>query len=121
MAHEVLAREFLRAWNAHDADAAVQIMTEDCLFEPSVGPYPWGHRFHGRSEVKTWALETFFEIPDLCWDPIRCLFGEDHIVFEFRVTGTPSGGAPFDLHACDILTLRGGMIAAKRAYRKAPP
>jgi hypothetical protein len=51
----------------------------------------------------------------------RCLFGEDHAVFEFRVTGTPRGGAPFDLHACDILTLRGGMIAAKRAYRKARP
>ena len=38
MAHEVLAREFLQAWNAHDSDAAVRIMTEDCLFEPSVGP-----------------------------------------------------------------------------------
>ena len=121
MAHEVLASEFLQAWNAHDADAAVRIMTEDCLFEPSVGPYPWGHRFHGRNEVKTWATETFGEIPNLCWDPLRCLFGEDHIVFEFRVTGIPRGGAPFDLHACDILTLRGGMIATKRAYRKAQP
>lgn len=44
MGYEALLQTFLRAWNTHDADGAVALMTEDCVFEPSVGPYRWGDR-----------------------------------------------------------------------------
>ena len=33
-------------------------------------------------------------------------------------TGTPHGGARFEVHLVDVLTLRDGKIAAKRSYRK---
>lgn len=121
MARETLTKAFLHAWNAHDADAAAVLMTEDCVFEPSVGQFPWGDRFHGRDQVRTWALETFQRVPDIRWDPVRCIVGENHIVFEFQVTGTPVDAQSFDVYACDILTLRDDSIVAKRAYRKARP
>jgi len=33
-------------------------------------------------------------------------------------SGTPTGGARFEVEGCDVLTLREGKIAAKRSYRK---
>lgn len=121
MGYEALLQRFLGAWNSHDGDAAVALMTDDCVFECSVGPYPWGDRLEGRDKVRAWALDAFLKIPDIRWDPLRCVVGNDHAVFEFRVTGTPIGAEPFDVHACDILTFRNGMIATKRAYRKGKP
>ena len=40
------------------------------------------------------------------------------MVLELLVTGTPRNGAKTRSHACDILTMRDGLIAAKRSYRK---
>ncbi len=40
-------------------------------------------------------------------------------VVESVTTGTPVGGASYEVHLADLLTLRDGMIAAKRSYRKA--
>lgn len=121
MGYEALLQTFLRAWNTHDADGAVALMTEDCVFEPSVGPYPWGERLEGRDELRAWARDAFVKIPDIRWDPLRCVVGNGYAVFEFRVTGTPAGAGAFDIHTCDILTFRDSMIATKRAYRKAKP
>jgi ketosteroid isomerase-like protein len=56
--------------------------------------------------------------PDIHYQPIRSLFGEDHVVVELLVTGTLRDGTKTRFHACDILTMRDGLIAAKRSYRK---
>ena len=37
---------------------------------------------------------------------------------ELLVIGTLGDGSKARFHACDILTLRDGLIAAKRSYRK---
>jgi len=39
-------------------------------------------------------------------------------VVELLVIGTLGDGSKAPFHACDILTLRDGLIAAKRSYRK---
>lgn len=118
MTREDLMRAFLDAWNAHDADAATSIMTEDCVFEPSIGPEPWGDRLTGRAAVRAWALKTFAAIPNIRWVPIRSVADDSFAVFEFHVTGDPKIGPQVNIYACDILTLRDNEISAKRAYRK---
>jgi ketosteroid isomerase-like protein len=40
------------------------------------------------------------------------------VVVELLVTGTLRNGTKTRFHACDILTMRDGLIAAKRSYRK---
>ena len=57
-------------------------------------------------------------LPDVNYQPVRNSFGEDHVVVELLVTGTLGDGSKARFHACDILTLRDGLIAAKRSYRK---
>src|SRR5215471_10027945 len=39
-------------WNRHDVDYLMTFMTDDCVFELSAGPDPWGKRFVGKDEVR---------------------------------------------------------------------
>jgi hypothetical protein len=40
------------------------------------------------------------------------------VVVELLVTGTQLDGTQLEYHACDILILTEGKVAAKRSYRK---
>ena len=121
MTTENMLRDFVASWNTHDHNAAASMMTEDCIFEPSVGPDPWGDRLIGRSAVREWALATFAKIPDIHWEPLRFFSHGDYAVYEYRMIGTPKGAAAFDVFVCDVLTLRNNQVYAKRAYRKTKP
>lgn len=58
MTTEKILKGFLDSWNAHDHNAAVSMMTEDCIFEPSVGPNPWGD--HKTGLQKSQAVNQSF-------------------------------------------------------------
>jgi ketosteroid isomerase-like protein len=111
-------KQFMHAWNAHDVDAIMAQMTDDVVFEPSFGPEPWGARYEGAAAVRAGVEKNFRNIPNIRWDELRHFACETHAVVEWLTTGTPEGGKPFKVEGCDILTLRGGKIAAKRSYRK---
>jgi hypothetical protein len=51
-------------------------------------------------------------------EPFGILSARILVVVELLVTGTLGDGSKARFHACDILTLRDGLIAAKRSYRK---
>jgi hypothetical protein len=40
------------------------------------------------------------------------------VVLELLVSGTLPDGQQARFHACDVMTLRDGKVAAKRSYRK---
>jgi len=44
-------REFARAWAARDVELLMSFMSEDCVYEASVGPEP-GRTYVGREEVR---------------------------------------------------------------------
>ena len=111
-------KRFMDVWNAHDVDGIMSLMTDDCVFEASFGPDPWGARYEGAAAVRSGVEKNFRNIPDIRWDEIRHFVCEDHAVVEWLTTGTPNGRKFFKVEGCDILTLRDGKIAAKRSYRK---
>ena len=45
-------RQVLAAFNAHDLDAIMAHFADDCVFELSAGPDPWGKRFVGKDAVR---------------------------------------------------------------------
>ena len=92
---------------------------DDVVFEASFGKDPWGTRMIGKPDVREFLLEMFARIPDVRWDEVRHFACPELAVVEWLTTGTPRGGARYEVEGCDILTLRGGKIAAKRSYRKA--
>ena len=109
---------FLAPWNRHDIEGALALMTDDCVWEVTRGREPYGAVFTGRAAVRSAIVEAFTALPDVNYQPIRSSFGADHVVVELLVTGTLAEGEKARYHACDILTLRDGLIAAKRSYRK---
>ena len=79
--------------------------------DDSFKPYLMAETFKAQSA-------SFKALPDVKYQPLRNSFGENHVVVELLVTGTLGDGKTARFHACDILTLRDGLIAAKRSYRK---
>ena len=58
---------FSDAFNRHDANALMNFMTEDCVFDAAGGSEVYGARFVGRDAVRA-AFETVFKtFPDAHW------------------------------------------------------
>ena len=115
---DAFIERFLRAFNDLDPEAIAALATDDILLETSFGAEAWGTRVVGRAAVRAFYVDMFERVPDARWDELRRIVCPPHIVVESLATGTPRGGTRFETTLCDVLTLRDGLMAAKRSYRK---
>jgi ketosteroid isomerase-like protein len=115
---EDFARRFLRPWNEHDVDGAMVFMTDDCIWEIPRGVEPYGTRFEGADAVRSAIDNAFRAVPDIHYELVRSSFAVDLAVLELLVSGTFGAGRRARFQACDVMTMRGGKVAAKRSYRK---
>jgi steroid delta-isomerase-like uncharacterized protein len=116
-----LLQAFADAWNRHDADALMQFMTDDCVFESSAGSEVCGTRSAGRDAVRAAFAAVWETFPDAAWRDARHLVWGDRGVSEFTFTGTLADGTRVEVHGCDLFTFRDGRIALKDSYRKNRP
>jgi steroid delta-isomerase-like uncharacterized protein len=117
---EVL-QSFADAWNRHDVDALMSLMTEDCVFEASAGHEVCGTRYVGRESVRAGFVEVWATFPDAHWGDARHFVCGDRGVSEWTFTGTRTDGSRVEVHGCDLFTFRDGKIALKNSYRKTRP
>ena len=115
---EAFVARFNEVWNGHDVNGILEMMTDDVVFEASFGKDPWGSRVIGKQALRDFLVDMFERIPDVRWDEIHHFARPELAVVEWLTTGTPRGGARYEVQGCDILALRDGRIAAKRSYRK---
>jgi ketosteroid isomerase-like protein len=115
---EAFVTRFMKPWNEHDVDGAMSLMTDDCIWEMLRGSELHGTRFDGSKAVRAAIAALFKAMPDVRYDLLHSSFGRDLVVLELLVTGTPAGGEQARFHACDVMTVRDGKVAAKRSYRK---
>ena len=115
---EAFVTRFNEVWNGHAIEGILEMMTDDVVFEASFGKDPWGTRITGKPAVTAFLEDMFDRIPDIRWDEIRHFAHPDQVTVEWLTSGSPRGGTPYKVEGCDILTIRGGKIAAKRSYRK---
>ena len=115
---EAFVRRFMKPWNDHDVEGAMDLMNEDCLWETPRGQEPYGTRFDGAAAIRSAIANAFKAMPDIRYELVRCNFGPDLIVLELLVGGTSDKGRPMRFQACDVMTMRDGKVAAKRSYRK---
>jgi len=101
----------------HDIDGILAMMTDDVVFEASFGKDPWARacRPCERATVPEGHVRAH---PGRPVGRDAHVVHPDVVVVEWLTTGTPKGGAPYEVEGCDILSLRDGEIAAKRSYRK---
>ena len=117
---EVL-QAFADAWNSHDVDSLMSLMSDDCVFESSAGPDICGTHYAGHEAVRAAFAEVWTTFPDAHWGNVRHFVDGDRGVSEWTFTGARADGTRVEVHGCDLFTFRGGKIALKNSYRKNRP
>ena len=105
-------------FNAHDLDAIMALFVDDCVFESTRGPDPWGRRFEGRAAVREGLGARFTTIPDVRYDDARHFVSSDRGASEWTLTGTMVDGRKVEVRGCDLWTFRSDEIVVKDSYWK---
>jgi uncharacterized protein (TIGR02246 family) len=106
-----VVQSFNEAWNAHDLDAALQLVTDDCVFE-STSPAPDGERFAGR-EALAQAWRAIFADANSRFVAEEVIVAGDRVVQRWRYDW--DGG---HVRGVDVITVRDGLISEKLSYVK---
>ncbi|MDB5655622.1 MAG: hypothetical protein JWQ94_3235 [Tardiphaga sp.] len=109
---------FAAAWNAHDIDALMSFMTDDCVFESHAGPDIAGTCFRGRDEVRRGFMRAWQLYPDASWNDARHFVSGDRGASEWIFTGTDKDGQAIEVAGCDLFRFRDEKIAVKNSFRK---
>lgn len=112
---------FADAWNAHDIDALMRFMHDDCVFETAAGPDACGTRHSGREAVRTAFAAAWQNFPDAQWRNARHLVAGDRGISEWTFTGTAADGSRIEANGVDVFTFRDGKILVKNVFRKDRP
>jgi steroid delta-isomerase-like uncharacterized protein len=119
-----LIQRVVPAFNAHDADGFVAVMTEDVVFEHSAAPAP----MHGRAEVSAFYTDNIWKaFPDVTMELMDGPFFHlraSRITFNWFAAGThtgrldPPGLAPTGKHVefdvREIAEIRDGLVSRIR-------
>ena len=116
-----LLDRFADAWNRHDLDTLMSMMTDDCVFEASAGRQTNGHRSEGPQAVRAAYAAVFERFHDAHWANPRHFIVGNRGVSEWTFTGTQQDGTRVEVNGCDLFTFRDGKIAIKNSYRKNRP
>lgn len=107
-----MIEQFNDAFNRHDVDAVMGLMTSDCVFE-STAPTPEGTRFEGQSAVRGCWEEFFADSPDARFDTEEMIVTGDRAVVRWRFDWGDG-----HVRGVDIFTVRDGRVAEKLTYVK---
>ena len=116
-----LLDRFADAWNRHDLDALMSMMTDDCVFDASAGPQVSGQRSEGKPAVRDAFAAVFEAFPDAHWATPGHFIVGNRGVSEWTFTGTQKDGKRVEVNGCDLITFRDGQIVIKNSYRKNRP
>lgn len=107
---EVVAA-FGAAWAAHDLDATLALVTDDCIFD-ATGPAPDGTRHVGKDAVRA-AWQPIFDDDAAAFHEEELFAAADRVVQLWRYTWDDG-----HVRGVDVFRVRGGQISEKRSYVK---
>ena len=113
-----LAVFFEKGWNAHDVDALMTFMTDDCVFESASGTAACGTRHEGRERVREAFAHLFATIPDVRFDDIRHVVAGNRGFSEWLFRGTTTDGKKLEVNGCDVFQFEGSKIRVKSSFLK---
>lgn len=109
--------QFCDAFNRHELDAIMALMTEDCVLE-SLYPYPDGARYEGYAAVRARWEDVFRTTPDLRYETEEMFAVEDRCIFRWVGHRRDKDGRPEHYRGVDILRVRDGKVAERLVYAK---
>ena len=102
---------FVAAWSDRDLDAAIELISEDCVFE-STGPAPEGIRHSGRESIRG-AWGPIFDDASARFD-VEETFGAGDRVVQRWVYSWDGG----HVRGVDVFTVHDGKVSQKLSYVK---
>ncbi len=109
--------QFNEAFNRHDVQAVMALMTEDCILDNTYPP-PDGERFEGQESVRRFWEEFFRSSPDAVFQSEEMITHGDRCVIRWRYDWTTTDGSRGHVRGVDVLRVRDGKVAEKLAYVK---
>jgi ketosteroid isomerase-like protein len=112
-----IINQFNHAFNDHDIDLLMALMTDDCVFE-NTSPPPEGTRHEGQAAVRAAFAAIFHNSPKLrlYYEEVAAL--EEHGIVRWVYHWDNGPGDKGHIRGVDILRLRDGKIAEKLSYVK---
>ena len=108
---------FNDAFNRHDVDAIMALMTDDCVFENTVPP-PNGARFEGQASVRGAWEELFRSSPDAHFETEDLFAAADRCTARWIYRWTTADGRRAHVRGVDVFRVRDAKVAEKLAYVK---
>lgn len=109
-------QRFNEAFNRHDVDAVMALMTSDCVFD-STRPPPDGERVEGQERVRSYWEEFFRRSPQARFEAEDIFATGDRCVVRWTYHWLRDG-TPGHVRGVDILRVRAGQVAEKLSYVK---
>ncbi|HLT46653.1 MAG TPA: nuclear transport factor 2 family protein [Rubricoccaceae bacterium] len=107
---------FNEAFNAHDVDAVMALMTDDCLFD-STRPPPDGERVEGQAAVRAYWEAFFARSPQAHFEAEEVFGCGDRAVVRWTYRWVRDG-QPGRVRGVDVFRVRDGKVSEKRSYVK---
>jgi ketosteroid isomerase-like protein len=106
-----VVQSFGEAWAGHDLDAALAMVTDDCVFD-ATGPAPDGVRHVGPDAIRA-AWQPIFEDVASTFEEEEIFAAGDRVVQRWRYNW--EGG---HVRGVDVFLIRDGLVAEKLSYVK---
>jgi ketosteroid isomerase-like protein len=103
-------RRFNEAFDRHDVDGVMAVMTEDCVFENACPP-PDGERSAGQGAVRNLWERFFSSSPDSRFTAEEIFTSGDRCVVRWRYDWRSIDGTPGHIRGVDIFCVHGGKEA----------
>lgn len=107
----VVVARFNEAWGAHDLEATLALVTDDCVFD-ATGPAPDGTRCQGRSAIRA-AWEPILVNAASVFETEEIFAAGDRVVSRWRYSW-----ADGHIRGTDLFRVRDGLVAEKLSYVK---
>ena len=108
-------KQFLEAFNSHDADAIAACCTDDVTFVT----IRENKAITGKGKVRDYFASMFEDIRDVHFGEDSHWMVGDRGCSEWVFTGTNiASGDRLEVHGCDLFTFRDGKISRKDSYMK---
>lgn len=109
--------EFNEAFNRHDVQGMMKLMSDDCAFE-NTAPSPDGTRFGGREAVTRFWQDFFRESPHAHIDIEEIFSLGARCIMRWNYTWVDAAGQKGHVRGVDIFREKDGLISEKLSYVK---
>lgn len=108
---------FNAAFDRHDVDGVMAVMTDDCVFE-NTSPVPDGERYVGQIAVRGFWEAFFRSSPHAAFEVEDQFFAGDRAVVRWTYRWVDADGQPGRVRGVVVFRVRDGKVAEKLSYVK---